>query len=157
MRVKALLLLVSCFITAEAMAAAPSLMEALEQARAKWESHRSEDYAFEISNTCSCPDPADAGPLVIIVRGGKVRRTVYVGNPRNGYSPKQAVRRRTSLRTTIPDLFELIEKKLRTFDNSHFKIKYDDKQGHPIRFEYDDPQHKGEETLIVVKDFKHIE
>lgn len=154
MRIVAFLFL-SCLAPADAMAA-PSLADELAQARSKWELQRIEDYSFAISNTCSCPTPVHKGPLRIIVREGRVRRAVYLGERKDGYSPGQAVRGRTPLRLSIHGLFEMIERRLKTGNPAHFKIKYDDKLGHPLKFEYDDPALKGEETRIEVKDYKRL-
>lgn len=156
MRSPSLLLLLSWFALSNAAAAPPSAGE-LAQARAKWESRRVEDYSFVISNACVCPNPVHAGPLRITVREGKLRRAVYLGQRKEGYAPGQAVRGRTPLRVSIHGLFEMIEQRLKSGNPDHFKIKYDDKLGHPLKFEYDDPALKGEETRIELKEFRLLD
>lgn len=154
MRILSLLVL-SWFAFSDA-AAAPALAVELAQAKSQWESQRIEDYSFVISNACACPNPVHTGPMQITVREGKLRRAVYLGQRKEGYAPGQAVRRRTPLRVSISGLFETIEKRLKSGDSGHFKIKYDDKLGYPLKFEYDDPALKGEESKIELKDFRRL-
>ncbi|HEY3487212.1 MAG TPA: DUF6174 domain-containing protein [Gammaproteobacteria bacterium] len=153
MRIKILLLV--WFAAVDAIAA-PDLLAELGQAKAKWESYGTENYAFAISNKCFCTNPMEVGPLVIVVRGDKIQRTVYAGSPRDGYSYGQAVRRRTPLRITVPKLFQYIEKQLRIHNHSYFKIKYDATDGHPLRIEFDDPALKNEESLILVEKLQRL-
>jgi hypothetical protein len=155
MRIGIFLLLASGFTAAEAMAQS-ALMEELARARSKWESQRIENYAFVIANACVCPNPLHAGPLLVVVEEGRVRRALYLGEPRGGYSRGQAVRKRTPLRVSVPGLFEMIDKRFKSGNPAHFKIKYDDKLGYPLKFEYDDPALKGEETGIELKDFRRL-
>lgn len=152
-----LLLILSCGLLAIDATAQSSLMEELDQARSLWESRRLGDYAFIISNVCSCPDPIDAGPLLVVVEQGRLRRALYLGESGAGYSPGQSVRKRTPLRVTIPGLFQFMEKRLRRGNSVHFKIKYDTTYGYPTLFEYDDPALKGEEIRLQLKDFKRLE
>jgi hypothetical protein len=77
-----------------------------------------------------------------------------MGEPKDGYFPGQAIRRRTPLRLTINDLFELMEKRLRRYNPAHFKIKYDGTGSYPVQFEYNDLGIQNEEDLIVIKDLK---
>lgn len=155
MRTLSLLFLMSWFALSDA-AAAPALAMELAQARSKWESQHIEDYSYVISNACACQDPTHTGPMRITVREGKLRRAVYLGQRKEGYAPGQAVRRRTPLRVSVSGLFETIEKRLKSGNPAHFKIKYDDKLGYPLKFEYDDPALKGEESKIELKDFKRL-
>jgi hypothetical protein len=164
-RIRMVLFLVSWFAMIDALAEPlletlglvnpppPSLGE-LDAAKAKWESLRIEDYSFVISNQCACPSLAHTGPLQITVRNGKVKSAVYMGAPKDGYSPGQAVRRRTPLRVTIPGLFDLIEKRLLHLNPAHFKLKYDKTGSYPVQFEYNDPGAQNEEDLVVIKDLK---
>jgi hypothetical protein len=165
MRVRAFLFLVSSLAITDALAeplleklglvSSPPTLEELRAVQAKWESLRIEDYSFVISNKCVCPNLAHVGPLLITVRGGKVRSAVYMGAPRDGYSVGQAVRKRTPLRVSIDGLFERIEKQLRTQNPAHFKIKYE-AGVYPVRLEYDNPALNNEESLILIKDLKRI-
>jgi hypothetical protein len=155
MRIGIFLLLASGFAAAEAMAQS-ALMEELARARSKWESQRIENYAFVIANACVCPNPLHAGPLLVVVEEGRVRRALYLGERRSGYSRGQAVRKRTPLRLSVSGLFEMIDKRLKSGNPAHFKIKYDDKIGYPLQFEYDDPAQKNEEIRIQVRDFKRL-
>ncbi len=154
MRIKAFLFLVSWLVLTNASAA--TLLDELNQAKAKWESHEGElkDYSFVISNKCACPNPASVGPLQITVRKGKVKSTVYMGAAKDGYFPGQSVRQRTPLRITIPGFFDLIEKRLKHLNPAHFKIKYDETGSYPVQFEYNDPGVQHEEDLVVIKDLK---
>jgi hypothetical protein len=166
MRIKVFLVLLSFFAadaTAESLLerlgkatdtlAAPTL-EALAEARSKWESSGFENYAVVISNECLCPNPTHIGPIVIHVRDGKLRHAVYLGQPRNGYAQGQAVRGRTPLRVTIDGLFERIEKQIKIGNGPYLKLKYDAKNGYPTHFEYADPARSGEQFKILLKDFK---
>lgn len=153
MKIKASLLLL-WFVTAGAVAQSP-LMEDLARAKSKWESRRFENYSFVISNSCSCPDPLHRGPLRIVVEEGSLRRAVYLGESRDGYTSGQSVRKRGPLRVTMPGLFKFIEQQLKRGNAAEFKIKYDDKTGHPLRFEYDDPE-SDKPARIEVKDLKRL-
>jgi hypothetical protein len=93
----------------------------------------------------------------MVVEDGRIQRALYLGDARAGYTPGQAVRKRTPMRVTVPGLFEFIEKKLRRGNAAFFKVKYDDKAGYPLRFEYDDPALKGEEIRIELKNIKRLE
>lgn len=158
MRILALLFLLPWSAFAEA-AAQSALMEELAQAESKWESQRLEDYSFTVSNSCSCPNPLHRGPLRIVVEQGRLRQAVYLGEGADGYSSGQAVRKRSPLRVTMPDLFRFIEQKLRRAgDNgADFKTKYDAKTGHLLRFEYADSESKDGKARLEVKDFKRLE
>jgi hypothetical protein len=170
MKFKAFLFLVSWLMASDVLAAEPLLetlglvnppppsLAELRAAKAKWESHEKEikDYSFVISNKCACPSPASTGPLLITVRNGKVKSAVYAGEPKDGFLPGQAVRRRTPLRITIPGLFGMIEKRLLHLNPAHFKIKYDETGSYPVQFEYNDPGARNEEDLVVIKDLKLI-
>jgi hypothetical protein len=167
MRIKTFLFLVSWLVASDAPAeplletlglvSSTPTLEELNAAQAKWKSLRIEDYSFVISNKCVCPNLAHVGPLLVTVRGGRVRSAVYAGEPRDGYSLGQAVRKRTPLRVSIDGLFERIEKQLRTGSPEHFKIKYDKTGSYPVQFEYNDPGIQNEEDLIVIKDLKILE
>ncbi len=135
---------------------APPSLEELAAAKSKWESSGFENYAFVISNECLCPNPTHSGPILIHVRDGKLRHAVYLGQPREGYTQGQPVRRRTPLRVTIDDLFERIEKQLKIGNAPYLKIKYDDKSGYPVQFEYADPARSAERFKILLKDFKPL-
>jgi hypothetical protein len=167
MKIKTFLFLVSWLMASDVLAESlvetlglvsppPPSLEELHAAKAKWESHEREikDYSFEISNKCTCPNPASSGPLQITVSKGKVKTAVYMGAPKDGYFTGQAVRQRTPLRVTIPGLFDLIEKRLKHLNPAHFKIKYDETGSYPVQFEYNDPAVKNEEDLVVIKDLK---
>ncbi|HEX5056324.1 MAG TPA: DUF6174 domain-containing protein [Gammaproteobacteria bacterium] len=154
MRISALLLLLSWLAVADA-AVQPPQMEELAQARAKWKSQHIENYAFMISNTCSCP-LLQAGPLVIVVEDGKLRRTFYAGGPRDGFVKGQSIRRRSPLRVTVDGLFEVIEKRLKISSPAQVKIKYDDKLGYPALFEYVDSSLKDGHAKIELKNFKRL-
>jgi hypothetical protein len=62
----------------------------------------------------------------------------------------------SSLRTTIPLLFDWIDGVLRRFPRANFTWEFDPVDGHPIRFSYDDPALDDNQKAIVVEDFKHL-
>src|SRR5687767_9198835 len=123
MKIRALLFLF--FWTAADASAQAAFLDELARAKSKWESQRIEDYSFVISNSCSCPDPLDKGPMLIVIEEGKLRRAIYLGEAEDGYSQGQKVRKRSMLRVSIPGLFEMIERQLKL--GAVTTLKIDDK------------------------------
>jgi hypothetical protein len=141
-----------CWLAAADAIGATSLEE-LAATKAQWESQRIKNYSFVISNACPCPVP-QTGPLYIVVANGKLKRAVYLGEPRDGFSRGQSIRRRSPIRVTMDGLFEMIEKRLKITPAT--KIKYDDKLGYPVLFEYADSSLGGGHAKIELKDFKRL-
>jgi hypothetical protein len=130
-----------------AFGAAPvfaDLTEELASAQERWAELGSEHYSFWISNGCFCA-PADRGPINVTVIDGQV------GSP-GRLEPFKV----SSLRTTIPLLFDWIEEALRRFPTANFHLEFDPVDGHPTRFSYDDPSIEDDGMEVVVEDFKHL-
>jgi hypothetical protein len=53
-------------------------------------------------------------------------------------------------------LFDRIENALRRFPSAIFQLTVDPVDGHPTRFEYDDPMIDDEQSVIIVRDFEHL-
>lgn len=117
----------------------------LASARQRWIERGSDNYRFTISQGCYCP-PASLGPITVTVVDGKVGR-------RSRLDPPVA---ESSLSITIPLLFDRIDAALRRYPSAIFYWKFDPVDGHPMRFEYDDPGSIDEESAILVKDFEHL-
>jgi hypothetical protein len=130
-----------------ALGAAPlsaDLPEELAGARERWAERGSQHYSFWISNACFCA-PANRGPLSVTVVDGAVKAS-------NVLEPFKV----SSLRTTIPLLFDRIDEALRRFPTAKFQVEFDPVDGHPIRFSYDDPAIDDDQIAIAVEDFKHL-
>jgi hypothetical protein len=119
----------------------------LTSARQRWADRGSDHYRFTISNGCYC-GPAARGPVTVTVVDGEVsvRRASYLDPP--------VVK--SPLHITIPRLFDWIDDALRRYPVKNFHLEFDPIDGHPTRFEYDDPAVHDDQTAIVIEDFEHL-
>jgi hypothetical protein len=137
-------------------ASTEELLGDLKNARDKWAHNGSQHYQFTISDGCFCLHPAYVGPLQVTVRQNKILHLVYVGRPYGGYAYGHVVLIKTHLRTTVPELFDEIEKQVAHLPAANFSIQYDSTDGHPTRYEYDDPKIYDGQTSIELSAFKHL-
>ena len=123
---------------------AAGLPEELANARERWAERGSEHYSFTISNGCYCA-PADRGPVTVTVVRGEAA----------GPSALEPFKI-SSLRITIPALFDQMDQALRRLKAAYFQFEFDPLDGHPTRIAYDDPAIDDDQWVIVVADLKHL-
>ena len=131
-------------------------LQQLEANRAKWAAHRISNYKITLQDTdCYCLYGPYYGPIRITVRHGKIKRAIYLGEPRDGYRPGDSVTISTRLRSTIDELFDDLEHTIRyATENTDLKVDYDGEYGFPTLISYDRPDWEDEQSRLVVSDFK---
>ena len=140
-------LLAAVFGILAAAAGSADFAGELASARERWAQHGSDHYRFTISDSCYC-GPAVRGPVTVTVVDGEVslRRASYLDPP--------VVR--SPLHITIPRLFDWINEALKRYPTANFRLDFDPVDGHPMRFEHDDPAVHDDQEVIVVEDFEHL-
>ncbi len=151
----ALLLIAAPLAVHGASADKAALLDQLHVARDLWQHAGSMDYSFTIANGCFCLHPLYAGPVRVVVAGGEVRSTVYVGKPWDDYTTGESVSpTETPLARTIPQLFDDIDNLIAVSNPAFVQASYDARDGHPLLFAYDDPALEDEQTYITVTSFE---
>jgi len=152
-----LIALALILIPATAHAERDAMMNEFAQNRQKWESHSIENYNIVIAEkACYCFFALDYGPVKNCVRNGQIIKTIYRGEPRDGYKFGDRVTEDTGLKMTVDDLFALVLFRLENLEErllQYFEVQYDDTFGFPVRIEYDEPNIADEQYHRVVLEF----
>ena len=129
----------------------------LAAAHSRWISSGITDYEIRFQDVnCYCLFGPYYGPILNVVRSGKLKASYYEGATRDGYRFGRKVRIATVLRATVEDVFLRADRLVDTAPDGTYQIKYDPKYGFPTDINFDDPARDDEQWHLVTDGFKPL-
>jgi hypothetical protein len=123
--------------------------------RMRWRAQGLLDYDITIRDTnCFCNFGPYYGPVRVSVRRGRISRTVYLGETRDGYRAGARLSIETHLKRTVDQLFDDAERVISSSDSQAWlRVEYDATYGFPTVIAFDRPDWEDEQSRVEVTDF----